>query len=220
MMGQLLTLYGIIAILATLLVVSLPYVMFGMKLLIKTMTTKKNVGLLFIRNLSDNFPLPHIIDLRENKYEFKINGENYTYLIQREHFVGLKFLGYPTAWFDANNMVTSIGIHYHTLDKDGKPMFNEHGEPVISVEKPSHSLHPSLIKAILGSTALTKAIEEIFQKHKTQIYILGGIGIGIAGSLYLMYQMQSVDIPLLMQEVQALKDVCVANIPERVVING
>jgi hypothetical protein len=220
MIGQLIGIYAIVIILVTLFALSFPYTMFGLKLMWKNMSTKKNVGLIFIRNMADNYALPHVIDLRNTEYKFKVNGQEYTYIIKREHFAGFKFLGLPTAYFDSNNMVTSIGLHSHAMDKEGVPLYHEDGEPVITLEKPSVSMHPSLIKAILGSTALTKAIEEIFQKHKIQIYILGGIGIGIAGSVYLMYEMKYVDVPILMNEFESIKEICTTLAQERVVING
>lgn len=199
---------------------TLPFIWFGMKLIIKKMTTKNNVGLLFIRNLSDNYPLPHVIDLRKNEYKFKINQTEYTYLINREHFTGFKFLNLPCVYFDANNMVTSIGLHFHKLDEKGEPIYNENGDPVISVEKQSYSLSPSLIKAILGSTALTQAIQELFNKHRTLFMIIAGIGIGIGIILYILYNLTSTEIPMILNGINQLKDICMTNTTTVVSLNG
>ena len=223
MMLQLVGIFISMAIGAILLIsvlLTLPYIWFGLKIMFKKMTSKNNVGLMFIRNLADNYPLPHVIDLRKDEYKFKIGKTEYTYLINREHFTGFKFLNLPCVYFDANNMVTSIGLHFHKLDAEGEPQYHENGDPVISIEKQSYSLSPSLIKAILSSTALTQAIQELFNKHRTLFIIIAGIGIGIGAMLYLQYNLTETDIPMIMDSLNQLKDICMTNTTTVVSLNG
>jgi len=210
---------GILLILIIAIVLTFRYVIFGLKIFFMSIKTKNNVGFVFIRNLSGNYGLPYCVNLLNSSFDIKIGNEKKTYFLQKETFRGFTFLGYPACFFNADNMITSIGHHFHQLDEEGNPIYKEDGEPAMTVDKPSFSLDPSLIKAIITGKALTAALEELFLKYKTQIYILIGIGLGIGLTVYLVYEIKSVDIPQIISTINEVKEYC-KPIGQTVVLNG
>jgi hypothetical protein len=173
-----------------------PSFWFGIKLRVARLKRGSNVGLVSLRNKAGDIGLPDVVDLRKDKYTKKIDGVMYEWPIVSEHFEGAKYMNTPWTIFDVDDSKTNVGvvrITYMDSDEEGNPTQR------VSQVKPSITMKPSLIRALIKNDQLTGAIQDLFNKHKTQIYILAGIGIGIAFSVYVGWELINTHIPQLIE---------------------
>ena len=161
------------------LALSWKWTIFGLKLFFKRTFSKGKVGLHFIEDLSGDFVMPHIIDLSKENHKY---GKK-EYVINSEQLQGARMFNMPFIMHPQDDTKTSAGIYYAQSDEETGDFNGE-----ILQTKPSVTLPPSLLRAIVHTKALTLAIEELFNKHRTQIYILGAIGVGLAISVYFGYE--------------------------------
>lgn len=217
-----LTLFVIAAVTAILLfgfvLISLPYSALGVLIKLKNIVTKKNTGLIALINKSGSIGQIVPVDLRKDSEEIKVGQEKHIYPLQDDHFSGMKMFGLPIAFFHAGDSKTNVGIYYHQCDEEGEPVFLSVSDgkgksisiPYLSPHANSISLNSSAIGAVIMGKALSEAIGKIFMQYKTQIYILGGIGAGIAICAYFTYQMKTVDLPLVLAKLNEISAVCQA----------
>jgi hypothetical protein len=168
---------------------------FGLKLFIRKMFGK--VGLHFIEDLSGDFGMPHIIDLNKSEHKYGTSQ----YVITKEQIGGPRMFGMPFIMHNSEDTKTNAGIYYAENDKRGLPNGN-----LIQV-KPSITLPPPLLRAIVHTKALTLAIEELFSKHRTQIYLLMGIGVALAVSIYFSYEAYN-KLPAIFETLKAIETTC------------
>ncbi len=210
MMGVLISSIWITIILALAIVMVWPFFLFGIRLQIAKMKYKGNTGLLMIRSKSNNFSLPRPIDISEDYVEFKKNGVPRPYVFNREQLAGTRYLNLPFNIVDEDDTKTNIGIYYQQCDEAGEPAHytirDSHGKqeriPVLKAYKPSLTLRPALFGALHAEKALTIAVMELFQKHKTQLYVLGGIAALLAASVYFTYETYATLLPEILETVK------------------
>lgn len=215
------TAYIIIGLLGSYIAISGQHGMFGIKVFFHKLKHKSNSGLLFLVNKAGNFGIPKLIDLSQETYTEKKSGLSKDWPINREQLKKGTFWGRPFIMYNVDDVKTNIGIYYHKCDKEGNPLFisDSNGKttniPSLSPLAPSVSLSPSWLDALVGDKALTQALKQLFNKHRTLIYILGGIGIAVAFSTYVSYELTSVHIPAIMQEISSLKEAISAGVEFR-----
>jgi hypothetical protein len=166
---------------------------------------------LFVLNKGDSIGIPRFINLEE--YSKEIGSKRY--LLMKEQMQGMKFLGMPMIILPSEDTKTSVGIYYQETDKDANPLFyKKNGKwittnkgakiPMLSALKPSTSLPPDLVNAIIKQESLNLSIKDFMdfiKKNKNIVYfILGMIGLGFVGSVisYLIYQMLQEQLPTIM----------------------
>ena len=217
------TAYTIIGLLGTYIAISGQHGMFGVKLFFHKMRHKSNSGLLFLVNKAGNFGIPKLVDLSQETYTEKKGGLSKDWPISREQLQKGTFWGKPFIMYNVDDVKTNIGIYYQKCDKEGKPLFHPYEDkkgnkkivPTLSPLAPSVSLSPSWLDALVGDKALTQALKQLFNKHRTLIYILGGIGIAVAFSAYVSYELTSTHIPAMMAELRELKEAVSAGVEFR-----
>lgn len=194
--------FGSVAVI--LLMLSLKWVIFSLKLLFANARYKKaNVGLLFNRNMGNNFALPEIICIKDNRSEKpdKIN------MFDRAMFSEGTFFGYPFAFIDSEDTKTSYGLYKVQLDEEGRPMthkidlgeVDEAGNPelietdlpVLHKLKSSVTVSPHLMKTVIAAAALSKAVEEFVKKNQYILYAAAGACILAGGALFFSYNNQN-----------------------------
>jgi len=176
---------------------------FGIKLFFKGIFNKGKIGLFFPYDKSENIGFPKIINLNNDMVEFGTK----MYPLTQEHFGPGRFMGYPWTIQSENDAKTSIGLYYEQTDSVGDSIecvsayMNEEGKQeeysntLIKPIKPSVTLPPDIFKGIISAKALVTVIQELFKKHKTQIYLIGGLLAMTAISVYFTFEVKSTSIP-------------------------
>ncbi len=178
---------------------------FGIKYKIHKLKRGSNAGLFFVMNKDKNFGLPINIDLTEDSVEFGDKHNRKIHQYSDDQIAGFRFFGMPCVLADSNDTKTSVGIHYHQTNDNGEPQYQEDGSPTIGIMKPSRSLRPSAIKALIDSRAITQAIGQLFSKYQTQIYLLMGIGIAIGLGGFFLYDIKTTGLPDQTAKIEAIK---------------
>lgn len=213
-----------------------PYLWFGIKLQrAKSKLGASNVGLMFLRNKSNNFSLPAIIDLQNFKFTRKKSDNTETYLYARDQLKDGKFFGFPYCIFDDDDNKTSVGLYYAHTNADGSPAYEDvivgydenkkpviRKKPVITPIKPAVTLPPEFYKSILDGEKMSKSIKDFLDKYQNLFYILLGIGALVLIVGFIVYNVKTKDIP---QVINACKSAVTAaesckNIGSYIVQNG
>ena len=211
--------------------VSSRWVLFGLRLWWADYKYKKKTGLLWVIDNSGNLGFPRPINLATYREEI---GDN-TYHWLRKQLDGLRFLGRPFLFYDNDDSKTTKGVYkvmYQDCKKDaqdptqyGEPEYyvddegeyytDEEGNPIPKLisQKPSVTLPPNFHQSLVAQEALQamkSKIYDILDKYKYVFMIVAGIGIGIAVIFYLLYNIQSTQIPELISTAEAAKTACEA----------
>ena len=207
-----------------LIVLSYKWVKLGIKIF--TMKLKGRVGLLFREDISGNIGLPIVFYL--HKTEIDIGGDKY--VVSKEMVENKRFFGLPYVIFPCNDTKTSLGLYYQQSDKDGNALIGEQKYKdgknnmvdevrIVREFKPSVSMPPDVLRAIVTSKALTMAIKELFTKYKNQIYLLLGLVaiMGITG--YFVYEIYSQILPNMESRIISKINVVISNINVPTAIN-
>jgi hypothetical protein len=190
------------------------YGLFGLRQALHKIKYKSNSGLIFLVNKSGNFGVPRLINLGDETFKTKVKGVSRDYPINNEQLQKGTFWGRPFIIYNIDDVKTNIGIYYQKCDSDGYPLFlemeDEKGNtkmiPNLSPLAPSISLSPTWLDALVGDRALTDALKQLFSKHKTLLYILGGIAIATAFNVYVAYELSSAHIPAMLSELRGIKE--------------
>ena len=184
-----------------------PYVLFALRLGRKiNKWGYNNVGFMFLRNKSNNFNFPELIDLRQTKKERHIGDKIETFVYSREQLENGKFFGFPYVIFDDDDNKTSIGLYYHQSDENGNPLFEDvlvgfsekkepilRKRPLLTTFKPAVTMPPSFYRVIIDGERMTKALVDFFEKYRVIIYCVLGVGvlvIAVGGIAYYIYNKQ------------------------------
>lgn len=191
-MGLGLTILFLVLVLA----LNFKWVLFGTSMAFKRMSTKNNVGLYFLRSKGGNFNPPLLVDLNKKEEEVTIGGKPAVLPITRDDFQsnGL-FFGLPYKMANDDDVKTSIGLHYHTTNDKGDPLYNEDGTPIISFVKNSVSVSGGMLKALVDEKAISDALKDFLQKNQIILYLLIGNIVVAAGAAYFGYEMMSNLLP-------------------------
>lgn len=183
-----------------------PYQLFALKIMIGKLKYKSNTGLIFMINKAGNFGFPYVVDMRQDTFKIKKDGVNQDYPITKNMVLQGTFFGLPYFIYDIDDVKTTVGLYYHSSDDKGNPLFYDKTTvPVLSAIKESVTLSPSFLEALVGDRALTEALKELFNKHKTLVYILGGLAIATAFNVYVIYEFQNVSLPEIMNILRSLQ---------------
>lgn len=199
-----LTIYAIGGISLLLMALNMKWVVFGTKLFIANMRFKRaNVGLLFSRNIGNNFALPAIIKITDNRTEDPQKIQMY----DRAMFSEGTFFGYPFAFVDQEDTKTSYGLYKVQCDEHGNPLTHkiDMGEkdekgnsllieteiPVLKKLKSSVTVSPHLMKTVVAAAALSKAMEEFVKKNQWILYAAGGACILAGAAAFFAYNNQN-----------------------------
>lgn len=201
-------------------VIAMKWVNFGVSLFFKKSSLKQNLGFLFLRDSGNNFDLPHIIDLREEKKEEK---DEESWIYARQQLMGASFFGKPFVMFDNDDNKTSLGLYFHATDEDAEPMYHANAEgelytnqdgnnmPMLTQIKPAVSLPPSLFRSVVTQEVfknLKKYIKDFVGKYKYVLLIVMGIGIGIGILIYFAYNNQE-KMPEILKMCKQAAEACV-----------
>lgn len=202
--GLIISLLSIIVVFIALFLLTLPFLVGGLRIMLGKFKLKQNAGLIFLRSKSGNFAFPLVCDTSKNEFVLKKDKEELTYPISRTQFEDNgTFFGMPYVMYDVEDAKNSLGLYYQASDKEGQPLYRtirdisgeEYSEPVLSKVKSAITLPPSLIKALIGEQALTKALKDLFANHQILLYIVIG-NIAVAGiGVYMLYELTSTSIP-------------------------
>jgi hypothetical protein len=191
--------FGILAI-----ALSGKWFMFGLKMFMAKLKYKNNAGLMFIKNKGGDFGIPKIINLIEEQYEEGKKDNKKVYPYNADQIAGFKMFSMPSVFFDDEDAKCSVGMVevYQQSNDNGEPV-----EQVIPI-KPSVSLRPAALKALIDSKALTQAIGELFKQNKTLLMVLVGLGIGIAITAYFSYEAHSNILPEILSTLKTVANTC------------
>jgi len=188
-----------------LLVLGMPFSIWGIKYKFLRGKLKDRMGLVWVRSKGDSFGLPKIVNVDEIMTSY---DQDRDYPLVREAFEGTKWFGCPSVLFDAEDSKNVLGLCYHEADAEGQGKFYSSGSPVLSSIKPPVCLDPALFKAITVGAALTSYVKNFMQKYQTQLYILIAIAIGIGIAAYFGYEMYSSSLPNLADKMDSLIAQC------------
>jgi hypothetical protein len=111
----LITLEVIVGVLIVVTVPAMKFVKFFWQLMFFKRKYKQNVGLVFTRSMGKNFGIPRIVNIGEATEKH----DNKLYVYSREMFTEGTFFGCPFAFFDAEDMKTSLGLYQRIRIKLG-----------------------------------------------------------------------------------------------------
>lgn len=188
----------VITIMIIFMAMSIRWIMFGLNIMFKRFSKKGNIGLLFIKSKSNNFGIPHVVDLGKKDYEFSISGTKHLYPIHREAFgkQGL-FFGLPYAMYNDDDCKTSLGLMYHAATDKGEPLYHDDLQtmPVYTPIKNSVSLGGNFLKALVDEKVFSDALKDFLNKNQVLLFICIG-SIAAAGiSAYFGYEIMSNTLP-------------------------
>jgi len=200
--------------------VTIKWSIFGFKVWYHDMTHKGKIGYLWRRDASNNLRLPTLMNL--DKLKKDIGDDTFAYT--REQLNGCTLFGKPFVIFDSDDNKTSWGLYcqesdeknaepLYYKDKSGNYLKDSNGEriPILRARKPSVTMPPSFHQSLVSQQVLVQLrskLYSILNKYQTVLYIVAGIGIGIAVNAYFSYQTYSVEIPLLKQSLQSVAQAC------------
>jgi len=184
---------------------------FGLSLIWKRIRGK-SIGLLFIKDKTNNIGHPRIINTNNSEHNYK--GKTYV-INSRQLEDGGRFFGLPYVIVDSEDSKTTIGLYYVQCDPEGnelrvtqnyklgkKNIVEE--TPMLRRIKPSVTLTPEVLKALVTSKSLTNVIVELFNKHKTQLYLGIGIAAGVVASAYFSYEVYSNLLPAISNSLEKI----------------
>ncbi len=201
------------------------FIKFGKSLIKAKKSLKHNAGFIFIRNKANSIGMPRIINLEDRCK--KIGKKQF--LLEKEQMAGLRFMGLPMFIVDSEDSKTSVGLYYHQCDKNGTPLYlkDEKGKYVLDKSnnkiprlnniKPSVTLPPDLITAVIRSEAMSLSVSAIFdfmKKNKNLFYFIGAVVLlGVAGGVlsYLNYDILNINMPKVVSGIkncEATKVIC------------
>jgi hypothetical protein len=200
---------GILALICVMMILlSGQFFFYGIMFNIKKMMFKDNMALVFIRNLNGNFRLPQVVNIKDKKFEDKLNKWN---LNEETLFKDGTFFGRPYVMFPDDDSGTSIGLYYQqnglVTDQNGKqypePLFYtlkqgdetiETGIPILKSVKPSIMLPPDLHMSVAIQEHLSTILRHLKDNKTIYLLIIAG-GALSALSAYLMFTAQSQTFP-------------------------
>ena len=208
--GILLAILGLsmtVLILIIILIMNFKWVLFGLSLMFKKMSSKNNVGLYFLRSKGNNFNLPLPVDLNKKEEEFTIGGRKQTLAITREDFEqNGRFFGMPYKLADDDDVKTSLGLVYHQTNDKGEPIYFEvegMRMPYYESIKNSISVSGEMIKALIDEKALSDALRDFLQKNQLMLILIVANIIVAGVGAYLGYEVMSTLLPDLQSTVQS-----------------
>lgn len=190
-----------------------------------------NSLLVIMYNRAGNFVIKGVANASKGEYIEKRDGKQFTYPFTREQIQQGKILGMSYILLPEEDAKTSIGLSYQSTDSEGNPEFlkNKEGNYILDPQgkkipkiiniKPSVSLPPELIKAIIGAEALTKALKDLLSSTSNIFWLVVIIAGASAGAAYFSYQIKHEDIPQILSLCQQSYDI-VKNFSEICISGG
>jgi hypothetical protein len=195
----LLTILGLIVVIVILFLIialSFKWLLFGLSILFKKISSKNNVGLYLMRSKGGNFNLPKVVDLNKKEEEFTIGGRKQILPINRDDFEnnGLWF-GLPYKLANDDDVKTSIGMHYQATDEKGESVLNADGTPTLTLVRNSVSVSGDMLKALVDEKAISDALRDFLKKNQMILILMIGALIIGGVNAYISFEVMSNVLP-------------------------
>lgn len=198
------------------------------KKIVKNPYKRQNAGVIFeIKGNEVQHP-PMIVDISQDGVKYKDMD------IPLDHFraTKMKYSGLPMIFINGNDIMTSPGIYYNELspgngdlvpprkimletcsykvrDKNNQEQTLTLKDPIPYLRplQPSHTVSPSALKGMVYSLTKVDSIKDWLKKNQNLMFIMLGIGAGVAISLFLLYNLYSTNIPAIENGVKACAEI-------------
>lgn len=160
------------------------WILFGIKLIFAKLAYKGNIGFIFLRSKDNTLRMPLIVNLNNDSYK-----QTPTKIIPltKGQFAGqTKFLGFPFAILDDNDVLHSCALGYLNSDNE------------FSLIKQSNEINAELLEAFIKQKASLSALQAFLDKNQIIMYLVIGAIAAAAFSAYFGYQLMSVNMPQIM----------------------
>lgn len=166
-----------VMILGTVFVLTMKYVLFGLKFFIAKSKHKENLAALFIRSRNNSLGLPYLVNDSKPTVTLKIGGKARDYPLTRKDGNDMRWFNLPMYIFDAEDMQNELGFYYKT--PEGK----------IVPRKDANYIDSESIQVIVDNELLTGEFTKLQAMYKTVFLIVAAMGAAVAFNAYAAFEM-------------------------------
>jgi len=176
------SLYFLIAVFALFIlggifVLTMKYVLFGLKFFIAKIKHKENLAALFVRSRNNSLGLPFLVNDSKDSVTLKIAGKMRDYPLLRKDGSDMKWFNLPMYIFDAEDMQNELGFSYKT--PEGK---------IVNKKEPQF-IGSESIQVIVDNELLTGEFTKLQAMYKKVFLIVAVMGCAVAFNAYTSFEL-------------------------------